>query len=215
MYNCISQKTIGNRFIPFRVVRALFWALRISQELFLNLFRVFFSEPLAKSFCKYVGDDVRIERVPYVSGLGDVILNDNVLISGKINIGFNQKVHSKRELIVGKSSFVGHNCSFGIAKSITIGEYCYISGGVRIADNDGHPLDYTERRLKMPVHKSDVKPVVIGNDVWIGRNAMVLKGVTIGDRVVVGACSVVTKSIPSDSIIVGNPAKVIRGKNVC
>ncbi|MGU3238948.1 DapH/DapD/GlmU-related protein [Photobacterium damselae] len=50
----------------------------------------------------------------------------------------------------------------------------------------------------------------IGNDVWIGGNASILPGVTIGDRVVIGAGSVVNKDIPSDSIAVGNPCRVIK-----
>ena len=54
------------------------------------------------------------------------------------------------------------------------------------------------------------KPITIGNDVWVGGNATILPGVTIGDRCVIGAGSVVTKDVPPDSLAVGNPAKVIR-----
>lgn len=54
------------------------------------------------------------------------------------------------------------------------------------------------------------KPIVIGNDVYIGNNAMIMPGVTIGDRVVIGAGAIVTKDIPSNSVAVGVPAKVIK-----
>jgi maltose O-acetyltransferase len=54
------------------------------------------------------------------------------------------------------------------------------------------------------------KPIIIGNDVWIGGSSVICPGVTIGDRVVIGAGSIVTKSFPSDVVIAGNPARVIR-----
>jgi maltose O-acetyltransferase len=54
------------------------------------------------------------------------------------------------------------------------------------------------------------KPITIGNDVWIGGTSVICPGVTIGDRVVIGAGSVVTKSFPDDVVIAGNPAKIIR-----
>ena len=67
-------------------------------------------------------------------------------------------------------------------------------------------MDYIERRTE----KEYAYPVTIGEDCWIGGGATLCPGVTIGDRCIIGAGSVVTKDIPSDSIAVGNPAKVIR-----
>ena len=58
----------------------------------------------------------------------------------------------------------------------------------------------------------DAPPIVIGNDVWIGANAVVLPGVTIGDNVIVGAGAVVTRDIPANVVAVGNPARVLRDK---
>ena len=67
-------------------------------------------------------------------------------------------------------------------------------------------MDYIERRTE----KEYAYPVTIGEDCWIGGGAILCPGVTVGDRCIIGAGSVVTKDIPSDSIAVGNPAKVIR-----
>ena len=64
------------------------------------------------------------------------------------------------------------------------------------------------------MHFEDVKPVTIGNDVWIGRDAKILKGVRVGNRVIVGASSVVVRDIEDDLIVGGNPAKIIKGKYV-
>ena len=68
-----------------------------------------------------------------------------------------------------------------------------------------HPLDAIARR-----GEETARPIVIGDDVWIGGGAIVLAGVTVGDRSVIGAGSVVTRDVPSDVVVVGNPAKIVR-----
>ncbi len=91
------------------------------------------------------------------------------------------------------------------------------SGGVKIGDNVmfapnvgiytvGHPLHFELRNASW----EHAKPIIIGNNVWIGANSIILPGVTIGDNVVVGAGSIVTKDIPANMLALGNPCKVIR-----
>lgn len=94
-------------------------------------------------------------------------------------------------------------------KKIEIKDNVKIGGNCIIIDTDSHSLDYTKRRNNY----SDwglSESVIIEEDVFIGMNTIVLKGVTIGARTIVGAGSVVAKSLPSDCIAGGNPAKVIR-----
>jgi acetyltransferase-like isoleucine patch superfamily enzyme len=93
---------------------------------------------------------------------------------------------------------------------VTIGDDCLIGGGVRIQDTDGHPLDPVLRRQGMAVPSDNVRPVVIGNNVWIAPRAVILKGVTIGENSVVGTGTVVTHDVPSNTVVAGNPARVIR-----
>ena len=93
--------------------------------------------------------------------------------------------------------------------SIKIGDQCIIGGNVKILDNDFHPAD-PEIRRKTPVDNFASAPIVIGNNVFIGVNSLILKGVTIGDNAVVGAGSVVTKDVPADALVAGNPARVIK-----
>lgn len=92
---------------------------------------------------------------------------------------------------------------------VEIGQDTFVGGGCRIYDNDFHSLDPAIR-----VHGADddvrVKPVRIGSACFIGGYSIILKGVTIGDRSVVGAGSVVTRSIPPDEIWAGNPAVFVR-----
>lgn len=93
--------------------------------------------------------------------------------------------------------------------SIVIGDYCLLGANCSIYDTDYHPLDYLARRADDQLETQRV-PIVIGNDCWIGANAVILKGVTVGARSVIGANSVVTSDIPPDSIAVGNPARVVQ-----
>ena len=91
--------------------------------------------------------------------------------------------------------------------SVTIGADTLIAAFVQIADCDGHVLDPADRIAGM---RDAAQPVVIGDRVWIGAGATILKGVTIGDECVVGAGSVVTKDLPPRTLCAGVPARVIR-----
>ena len=94
-------------------------------------------------------------------------------------------------------------------KSITIGNHVKIGANSILIDTDSHNLNYIVRRGQW-TDWGVSKPIVIEDDVMIGVNCIILKGVTIGSRSIVAAGSVVTKSFPSDCIIGGNPAKLIR-----
>lgn len=95
-----------------------------------------------------------------------------------------------------------------IHESARIGNNVKIGGCVLITDTDAHPMDYVARRSSNEGTKS--APVVIEDDVWVGAHCIILKGVTIGARSIIGAGSVVTKSIPADCVAAGNPCKVIK-----
>ena len=95
-----------------------------------------------------------------------------------------------------------------IRDSVTIGDNVKVGACVLITDTDAHPLDYLARRTSNEGTKS--APIVIEDDVWVGAHSIILKGVTIGERSIIGAGSVVTKSIPADCVAAGNPCKIIR-----
>ena len=98
------------------------------------------------------------------------------------------------------------------ASAIWIGKYVNCGGNVSIWDTDFHPLNFEDRRVN-DVSKIRSMPIIIEDDVFIGANSIILKGVVIGARSVIGAGSVVTKTIPPDEIWAGNPAKFIRRLN--
>tara|TARA_E500000331_G_scaffold123539_1_gene121047 strand:+ start:13663 stop:14286 length:624 start_codon:yes stop_codon:yes gene_type:complete len=103
-------------------------------------------------------------------------------------------------------------CAF---KSIVIGDRCVIGADVIIADTDFHSMNSNIRSSKNDSNNAEASPVIINNDVFIGANSIILKGVNIGSNTIIGAGSVVTKSFPKNSVIGGNPAVLIKTTKTC
>lgn len=113
------------------------------------------------------------------------------------------------EIVIGADTGIsgGAICA---ASSIRIGAGCLIGANVTLADTDFHAVQPMNRRYNNNAHEIAVAPIVIGDNVFIGTGAFILKGVTIGNNSVVGAASVVTRDVPANSIVAGNPARVVR-----
>ncbi len=97
------------------------------------------------------------------------------------------------------------------SQKIRIGNNVNIGANTSIVDSDFHPIDPSLRRTQP--QQANSFPIVIEDDVFIGMNCLILKGVTIGKGTVIGAGSVVSKNLPPFSIAAGNPAKVIKKIN--
>lgn len=106
---------------------------------------------------------------------------------------------------IGENFFVNHNCIILDGAKVTFGDNVFIAPGCGFY-TAGHPLDVSQRNEGLEY----AYPINVGNNVWIGAHVVVLPGVTIGDNVVIGAGSVVTKDIPSNVVAVGNPCRVLR-----
>ena len=109
------------------------------------------------------------------------------------------------QISVGKRFFANFNFTVLDEARVTIGDDCFIGPNVSIY-TACHSTDPAERNSR----REWARPVSIGNNVWIGGSVTILPGVTIGDNVTIGAGSVVVSDIPSDSIAVGNPCRVIK-----
>lgn len=105
-------------------------------------------------------------------------------------------------LLHGGWTVMNTNATLNCFCHIEIGKRCSISDNVCIADSDSHCIDGNKKNV--------TAPVIIGDHVWIGKNATILRGVTIGSGAVVGAGSMVTKDVPKNTVVAGNPAKPIR-----
>lgn len=108
-------------------------------------------------------------------------------------------------IYVGENFYANFDCVFLDVCKITIGDNCLLAPGVHIYTAT-HPLDSKKRTSALEFGK----PVVIGHNVWIGGRSVINPGVIIGDNVVVASGSVVTKDVPPNVLVAGNPAKIVR-----
>ncbi len=110
------------------------------------------------------------------------------------------------KIIIGDNTGISH-ATFVSRSGIELGNNVLVGGGVQIFDNDFHPVNYRERQKNENIKKS---PVVVEDNVFIGANSIILKGVRIGEGAVIGAGSVVTKSVPANEVWAGNPARYVK-----
>lgn len=124
---------------------------------------------------------------------------------------------------IGDWCFVGPNTRIWSGAEVRIGNHVLVAHNVSIMDNQTHPIQANERRRHFAAivttgHPEDIdlgdRPVLIEDDVWIGASAIILRGVTIATRSIVAAGSVVTRDVPPDCMVAGNPARVIREMHV-
>lgn len=121
---------------------------------------------------------------------------------------------------IGNYCYIGDHTRIWSGESITIGNHVFVSHNVNIMDTNAHEIDAYERELSyrrllengLPTEKGNVETqaIIIEDHVWIGFNAIILKGVKIGEGAIIAAGAVVTKDVPSFSLVAGNPATTIK-----
>lgn len=143
----------------------------------------------------------------------DIIIEDHAVLRGVLRTEVGGRIR------IAPHVYIGDDCILSSASLIDIGRFSMLAHGVHIFDNDSHPLDWEDRYEQSIAYRSgnapsapkvNSAPVTIGEHVWIGFNAFISKGVTIGDRCIVAACSVVTKDVPPDTVVAGNPARIVK-----
>jgi acetyltransferase-like isoleucine patch superfamily enzyme len=113
-------------------------------------------------------------------------------------------------IVIGKQCFIGEHCEFNIRKSIKIGDRTMIASGCRFVDHD-HGFEPGKAIAGQPSFDA---PIVLEEDVWIGANVVVLRGVRVGKGAIVGAGAVVTKPVPPYAIVGGVPARWIASRDL-
>jgi acetyltransferase-like isoleucine patch superfamily enzyme len=146
----------------------------------------------------FIGNDVRIEVGPLA----------HIFLDRWSWVGNRTKLRAHGGFIrIGSKSVLGEEITFSTYEEISIGRECVIADRAMFIDFDHVIADPEQAIRKQGLYS---KPVRVGNNVWIGYGACILRGVTIGDGAVVGTNSVVTKDVPAGAIVGGVPARVLR-----
>jgi len=181
-----------------------------SQWFFRTFKKIFIDEPVFRYRCKKVGKNLLLSfKVPLTTPNLHMYFGDNCAINGYSTFGA-AAINENPTLVVGNNTHLGYLVTISVGERVEIGADCLIADRVFIADNHGHPLDPERRRQRQKVLPEEIKPIKIGNNVWIGYQSVILRGVTIGDNSIVGANSVVSKDVPANTVVAGNPAVIVR-----
>ena len=196
---------------PRIVVRPVLVLFLISRSVYFFMVRVFVCEPLFKAYCTSYGRNLRTGVfLPWVQGRGALMIGENVVVDGKSSFHFAVRYSDRPELIIGDNTGIGHGCSFTVGKRITIGRHCRIGLSVQMFDSPGHASDPAARLAGLPAAQDEVRPITIGDNVWIGNNSIICPGVTIGDGSAVAIGSVVMSDVPENTLVAGNPARRVQ-----
>lgn len=146
---------------------------------------------------------VRIPRNPW-----DIAISDRVALDDEVVLLTTGPRNTKPKLMIGEGTYVNRFTMFDASETIEIGQRCLIGPFCYITDHD-HGLG------KGPIAEQPLvsHPVRVGNNVWIGAGAVLLKGVIIGDDAVIAAGSVVTRSVGPAEIVGGVPAEILKSRN--
>ena len=196
---------------PKIVIVPVLWLFLSLRSIYFSAWRIFICEPLFKAYCTHCGRGLKTGVfIHWIQGQGVLSVGDDVVMDGKSSILFAARYAIAPRLSIGEGTFVGHNCTFAIADSVQIGRRCLLSTDVCFRDYDGHPINAADRAAGLHADNDAVLPIQIGDNVWIGMRAIILKGVTIGNNSIVGAGAVVTKDVPANAVVAGNPAKLVK-----
>lgn len=178
----------------------------------IRIFRIYFLEklfilPYLLAGLK-IGSNTRLGKTSF-TWPHQVSIGNNCLLENNIFFRYDGVWSKGPSIIIKDNSYIGSNTEFNISDCIIIGENCLVASGCKFVDhNHGYKFLAIPIRLQQP----EIQKIIIKNNVWLGFNVIILKGVTIGEGAIVAAGSVVTKSIPDREVWGGVPAKNIRNR---
>ena len=189
--------------------------LRIERETRVGVtrrMRSWYWRQILMSDCTSVGKGLKLgpRGIRVFKGQGSkLIIGDNVIMYTPCMFVLPTHIFPESLTEIGDGTHIGRNCAIRAAKEIRIGKNCLIAHWVRIFDYNGHPIQPGDGRAGAPTPQDEVSPILIGDNVWIGDNAFIQRGVTIGNNSIVSGNSVVVKDVPENTVVMGNPARVI------
>ena len=145
---------------------------------------------------------VRLRGRVQLWGSGEIALGEGVSLNGTV-VPIEMITYHSGRIEIGEHTFINYGSSIAARASVKIGSYCHLGHYLFVMDNNQHDV---VRHDQLPPSE----PVIIEDHVWIGSKVVILPGVRIGSRAVIGAGSIVTKDIPPRCVAAGNPARVLR-----
>lgn len=184
-----NVESINSRILPFRLYGKLKTSIHHSASIYINNGSVGFNS------------SPRV-REPF-PGMLEMLSNSSLTVNGNFHFlsGVHLIIRENAKMSIG-SGYINRHCKIKCFHNISIGHNVAISENVSIWDSDVHEVIRNGSEI--------MKPIKIGNHVWIGTNAIILKGVNIGDNSIIAAGSVVNRDIPKNCLAAGNPARVIK-----
>ena len=145
---------------------------------------------------------VRLRGSVQLTGSGELVLGEGVSLNGTV-VPIELITYKLGRIEIGDNTFINYGSSIAARASVKIGSCCHLGHYMFVMDNDQHDV---VRHSEVPPSN----PVIIEDHVWVGSKVVILPGVRIGSRAVIGAGSVVTRDIPPRCVAAGNPARVLR-----
>ncbi|CAA0082788.1 Putative acetyltransferase [Zhongshania aliphaticivorans] len=172
-------------------------------------FRAWYTQHFLKPACDYLGDYPTFMKPWYISISGpNIEIGRCATVIGepesRVKIGVWGLDEESGRIKIGDYVLISPGTRISAANEIVIGDSVMMANGVYITDSDWHEVYDRSRRSEA------VTPVHIADNVWLGDHSTVLKGVTIGENSIVAACAVVTKDVPANVVVAGNPAVVVK-----
>lgn len=143
----------------------------------------------------------------------------NILLRHHAEVFGSLVAYGNGQIIMDEWSKIGEGSCIICTNKVYVGKDTAIATGVTIIDNNTHPTNAKDRRYMRhtphgAIERSNIwaanAEIIIGENVWIGSDVRICKGVKIGDNAIIAACSVVTKDVPANSIAAGNPARIVK-----
>ena len=172
-------------------------------------FRRWYAEYFLRPECEFLGPWHTIMKPWYVNISGNNIRIGHSFTAigepgNRVEIGVWGREHGQGRVVIGDSVLMSPGSRISASDEVILGDGVMLANGAYITDSDWHTIHDRTVRAETPT------PVHIGDNVWLGDNSAVLKGVTIGENSVIAARAVVTRDVPANVVVAGNPAKVVK-----
>jgi acetyltransferase-like isoleucine patch superfamily enzyme len=182
---------------------------RVSQKIS-HILNVFYSA-WVKKILSNVGEDFYVNRPIYIHGGKSISIGKHFHTDKRLRL----ESFGSASLTIGNNVRITWDCHIGALESVTIGDNVLIGSKTIITDHFHGEID--EFNLSIPPSERKLffkGPVVIEKNVWIGEAVAIMPGVRVGENSIIGANAVVTRDIPKNSVVAGNPARVIKSFDV-